>query len=187
MHPDFGQRILTLSNRLRECGLPHAFGGAIAYGYYGVPRATNDFDINIFLPEDRARDVFECLETVGVASNEEALEAVRRTGQVRLDWLDQKVDLFFSFAPLHFAASERAAEVDMLGSPIWVLSAVDIIVFKAIFNRAHDWRDIERIFHQRLPIDVREINRWLVEILGADDPRIERINELAKAFPPRTS
>lgn len=185
MHPDFGERILILSNRLRECGLPHAFGGAIAYGYYGVPRATNDFDINIFLSEDRAAEVFQCLEAVGVVSNEQSLRTVVATGQVRLDWRNQKVDLFFSFAPLHAEASKRTSEVDMLGTPIPILSSIDIIIFKAIFNRAHDWRDIERIFQQGSPLDLTEINRWLVEILGADDSRIAHLNELAEAHPPR--
>src|SRR5688572_23463275 len=96
--------IHALSSRLRECGIPHAFGGAIAYGFYGTPRMTRDYDINVFLPESSAPAVLECLATIGVESNDESVRTIDRTGQVRLSWAGTMVDLFFAYAPFHEAA-----------------------------------------------------------------------------------
>jgi len=170
---------------LRACQIPHAFGGAIAYGYYGVPRATNDFDLNIFLSEDHALKVFTCLEEEGVVWDEASVAAVQSKGQVRLDWMEQKVDLFFSYASLHEAAAKRTVEADMLGTPITILSEVDILIFKTIFDRPHDWRDIQRVFQQGRPVDLPEVLRWLAEILGEDDSRIEKLRKVAAGNPPQ--
>jgi hypothetical protein len=75
---------------------------------------------------------------------------------------------------------QRIREADFEGTRIWVLSAEDIVVFKVIFNRPHDWRDIERVCHRIGPaLDVQYVNRWLTEILGSDDSRIERLKRVA--------
>lgn len=175
-------RVLLLSERLRSCKIPHAFGGAIAYVCYGLPRSTNDYDINIFLPESRAPEVLSCLEQAGVIAAEKALETIERTGQVRLDWDDQKVDLFFSYAPFHAVVAQRIREEPVRDRRITVLSGEDIVVFKVIFNRPLDWRDIERLFHQGTSvIDLDYVYHWLGDILGDDDTRITRLRETVAA------
>ncbi len=175
-------RVLLLSERLIACGIPHAFGGAIAYVCYGLPRSTNDYDINIFLPESRAAEVLACLAEARVRAQPDALETVERTGQVRLDWDDQKVDLFFSYAPFHKVVAERIREEAVRDRRITVLSGEDIVVFKVIFNRPLDWRDLERLFHQgSTVIDLAYVYHWLHQILGADDSRITRLRETVAA------
>ncbi|MGE3074480.1 MAG: hypothetical protein AB7N24_00005, partial [Dehalococcoidia bacterium] len=63
---------------------------------------------------------------------------------------------------------------------ITVLSGEDIVVFKVIFNRPLDWRDIERLFGQSTTrIDLEYVTGWLGEILGADDSRIQRLRDTA--------
>ena len=39
-----------LADALEHAGIPYAVGGAIAYGLHAPPRATNDVDLNVFLP-----------------------------------------------------------------------------------------------------------------------------------------
>ena len=70
----------------------------------------------------------------------------------------------------------RIREADFEGVRIFVLSGEDIVVFKIIFNRPHDWRDVERVF-QRMgeSVDLDYVYHWLSEILGDDDSRIERL------------
>ena len=61
-----------LALALDEGGIPHAIGGAIAYGLWGDPRGTYDVDINLFVDPvglDRALDV---LEQAGVALDRDA-------------------------------------------------------------------------------------------------------------------
>ena len=146
--PNVEGRVFELSRRLRACKIPHAFGGAISYVFYGMPRSTNDYDINIFLPESDAQRVFDCLAPLGVLNDATSLRTVEKTGQVRLDWGSQKVDLFFAYAEFHEVVESRIREEHVKGERLWILSGEDIVTFKVIFNRADDWRDIERLYDQ---------------------------------------
>lgn len=143
-----GEGVRLLNEALRSKAIPHAFGGAIAYGLYGIPRGTNDWDINVFCSEQHASEVFSALGVVGVESSEDSLREVDKKGQVRLDWGGKKVDLFFAYSAFHQVVESRIREAEFEGSTIWVLSGEDIVVFKVIFNRPHDWRDIERVCHR---------------------------------------
>ena len=189
MNPnDLIEGVKRLSSQLDSSGIPHAFGGAIAYGFYGNPRVTNDYDINIVLPESSAPDVFKCLSPLGVQATAESVADVERKGQVRLPWQAVMVDLFFAYAPFHAAAAERVEQVAFAGRALRVLSAEDLIVFKVLFNRPYDWEDIERIIEERLArLDVGYVARWLAEILGPDDGRIERWREAVTRDHPPTS
>lgn len=170
----------ALSGRLTECSVPHAFGGAIAYGFFGNPRVTNDYDINVFLPESSAEDVFACLRPLGVEAGIDSVRTVEKTGQVRLNWNGTMVDLFFAYAPFHDAARTRIREVVFEGRHLSILSPEDLVVFKAIFNRPHDWEDIERVLAEQLDhLDLDYVTKWLAEILGDDDSRIQRLRETA--------
>jgi hypothetical protein len=174
--------VRLLDEALRNRGIPHAFGGAIAYGLYGIPRGTNDWDINVFCSEDHAAEVFAALAPLGVESNQHSYDEVQKKGQVRLSWGDKRVDLFFAYSAFHSAVEKRIREADFEGTRIWVLSAEDIVIFKVIFNRPHDWRDIERVCHRMgATLDFGYIDQWLTEILGADDSRIVRLRQTAAA------
>jgi hypothetical protein len=161
--------------------VPHAFGGAIAYVFYGLPRSTNDYDINIFLPESDAQRVFDCLAKVGVLWDESSLREAQKAGQVRLDWGSQKVDLFFAYAPYHDEVRRRVRAEDVRGHRLTILSGEDIVTFKVIFDRPLDWRDLERLFHQSLTrIDLEYVNHWLTAMLGADDSRIAHLAQVVE-------
>lgn len=183
MNPnDLIEGLKALSHRLTECQIPHAFGGAIAYGFYGNPRVTNDYEINIFLPESHAREVLGCLAAIGVEANERSVSDIEKKGQTRLVWSGVMVDLFFAYAPFHEAAAARVEKVSFAGGELRILAAEDLVVFKALFNRAHDWEDIERMMVERsAAIDLPYVYHWLSEILGPDDSRIERLRETATA------
>ncbi|HZQ37398.1 MAG TPA: hypothetical protein VFD32_15815 [Dehalococcoidia bacterium] len=62
-----------------------------------------------------------------------------------------------------------------MGMPISVISAEDLTVCKAQFNRPRDWLDIEIIFRVRERLDVSYILYWLNEFREPDDERIRRI------------
>src|SRR5215211_4608319 len=102
--------VRMLSHAFRTNQIPHAFGGAIAYGLYGIPRSTNDWDLNIFLPESRAAEVFAALIPLGIEVSPESYTEVQKSGQVRLDWGGKKVDLFFAYADFHKVVQERTVE-----------------------------------------------------------------------------
>ena len=58
-----------------------------------------------------------------------------------------------------------------------VLAPMDLVVFKALFNRAKDWVDIASICDFD-PLSVREARSALTDLVGFDDDRIDRLNDL---------
>ena len=41
------ERIVAIEQALERAGIPHAFGGANAFAFYGVPRATVDIEVSV--------------------------------------------------------------------------------------------------------------------------------------------
>ena len=63
---------------LREAGVPHAIGGALAYGWWAVPRATMDVDINVFVQDDGLDAALDALVEAGVTCDRETARADHR-------------------------------------------------------------------------------------------------------------
>jgi hypothetical protein len=170
-------KVLTINEALQRADFEYAFGGAIALAFHIIdPRGTRDIDINVFVPVDHARAVFEALPPE-VNWHDDDIERVRRDGQVRLLWEDTPVDLFFSTHAFHEEALLTSTDVPFLDSEIPILGASELAVFKAFFNRLQDWADIERMI-QAGSLDVHRVLGWLVDLLGEPDPRIEQLRSM---------
>ncbi len=174
------EKIVALERTLAAADIPHAFGGANALAYYGTPRATVDIDINVFVPASRAGEVFAAIGSLGCATDSPGLvERVERDGQARVFWERTPIDLFFSYDALHRSSMERRRRVDFGGDCIHVLSAEDLIVYKAVFNRDKDWRDIaEMIYAANEALDFDYVRSWLERIVSEDDPQLTRLQRL---------
>lgn len=178
------EKILAVGDVLSRARIPHAFGGALALAYYATPRATIDIDLNVFLPTTEAERVLAALTPLGVAppSREERGSLVER-GQVRLLWEQTPIDLFFAYDPLHDCCMERTRRAPFGdGQTIPVLSAEDLAIFKTIFDRVKDWRDLrELLFALAGDFDAEYALGWLRRILTADDPRLRRFETLLRS------
>jgi hypothetical protein len=173
------QKIASLAEALRSAGIPFAFGGAIALGFHAEPRATLDIDVNLFVAEGEARRVLSALAAVGITCDREAVgSAIERDGQVRIAWGTTPLDLFFAHHALHESCRARARLVPFAGARIPVLSAEDLVVFKALFARTKDWADVESIVMARGDdLDRAYVERWLAGILPPGDSRLVRLRE----------
>ena len=67
---------IALAQALEGHGVEYALGGALAYGQYGISRATNDVDVNVFVAPDGLAPVFEALRALDVPVDEAAARAV---------------------------------------------------------------------------------------------------------------
>jgi hypothetical protein len=175
--PSLSEKVLLIESTLQNARIPHAFGGAIALAYYATPRATIDIDVNVFVESDRAVDVLAALGRLGAAEPTEAeATRLRRDGQARIRWGSTPIDLFFSYDAFHDACMERRRVFPFgTGESIHVLAAEDLVVFKAIFDRAKDWRDIgELVFAMGDELETESILDWLERIVGRDDDRYRR-------------
>jgi len=177
------EQIVALERAFADTGIPHAFGGAQALGYYGDIRATHDIDVNVFVSAEEAPAVLALLATLGAETTGARLAGqIAREGQARVFWDGTPLDLFFSYDPLHESAMQRRRRVDFFGDPIHVLSAEDLIVFKATFDREKDWRDIAGVLYaSEGAIDADYVREWLARIDGPEGRRLARLERLIES------
>jgi len=180
------EKVARIAQALDAHELPHAFGGAIALAYYATPRGTRDVDLNVFLAADAVDRVLAALLPLGVEPPGPQLRrALARDEQVRLHWEHTPLDLFFSYNELHDACLERRRRVPFGGARLWILSAEDLAVFKVLFARSKDWRDLgELLFAQRPAFDADYATGWLDRILEEDDERRLRFRGLLEGSTP---
>ena len=172
--------IVVIHRVFVEAAVPHGFGGAIALAYWGTPRYTHDVDINIALPSDDHARVLDALAMAFPLNDRPKAERdIMRIAQTRLRWGDVPVDLFFANTPFHDAIAARTREMAYTGdTTIPVISAEDLILCKAFFNRPKDWFDIETIITVQANLDVAYLHHWLAEFSDADGERQRRIDHL---------
>lgn len=175
--PSLPEKVVALHKALAGIRVPHAIGGALALAYYAEPRGTVDIDINVFVPVERWPEIRDALAPLGVnvAADEAALE---RDGQVRLWWDRNPVDLFFSYDPFHEEMRRAARRVPFAGETIPILAPEHLAVCKAMFDRQKDWLDIEQMVVATDPLDLPEVEAWLVEMVGEDNRRLARLREI---------
>ena len=178
------ERILALHRAFKDCDVPHAFGGAIALAYATEePRGTRDIDLNVFVPTERAADVLELLPP-GIDRPAGAAEKLAHDGQIRLFWDDTPVDLFLDYAPIHEEAARHRRNVPFEGETIPVLGPVELAIFKAMFNRLRDWGDLEEMAKAEM-LDVDAVRNSLEEMVGPDDERLTRLDDVARRAGPK--
>ncbi len=88
------------------------------------------------------------------------------------------VDLFLDYAPVHADAAAHRELVAFAGTRIPVLGAVELAIFKAMFDRPRDWGDIAELLRAGT-LDVAAVRARLVGMVGEDDARVAKLDELA--------
>jgi hypothetical protein len=176
---DLVEQVLALHDALVSARVPHAFGGALALAYWTEePRGTRDIDCNVFVPASDNAVVLAALPAdVDVPAG--TTERIVTDGQVRLWWDGTPLDLFFDYASVHRAAAAGARLVPLAGAQIPVLGPVDVVLFKALFDRTKDWADIEAVLAAG-SATAAEVRDALVQVLGEEDPRVAKLAEAAR-------
>lgn len=177
------EQIVAIERAFGGAGIPHAFGGAQALAYYGPIRATHDIDLNVFVSAREGKRVLETLGELGAeVSNPGLLVLIERDEQVRVFWDGTPIDLFFEYDALHRSSMVRRRSVDFYGDQIHVLSAEDLMVYKATFNRSKDWNDIAAmIFASPEPLDFGYVREWLTRIDDEEGRRLSRLEGLIES------
>lgn len=173
------QKILDLHEALRQGGIPHAFGGALALAWCTASaRGTIDIDVNLFVGTADVDRVQPALPAaVGFATGDRQL--LVRDGQARLWWGRTPVDVFLSTTPFHGQAAARVRHHEFGGVALPFLACSDLAVFKAFFDRTKDWADLEAMAAVGT-LDVEHVAGVLAVHLGADDPRLARLLRLGR-------
>jgi hypothetical protein len=180
---EIAERLVRLFER---SAVPHAIGGALAFGFWASPRGTHDVDMNVFAGAERLEAVLDALLDDGfTVDRAQAVEAVAEGGYVKA-WFDSiPVDLFFNSIPLHDSAAKRVVRVPFGAGTAPILSAEDLVLLKLLFFRPKDLVDIPRVVAtQREKLDRAYVRGWLVDMVGEDDPRTAKWDEFCRGLPP---
>lgn len=175
--PTLPEKVVAIDRALKEARVPHAFGGALALAYYAEPRATIDIDVNAFVPTSRIEEIEMALAPLGIDTTVDKT-ALERDGQCRLWWGNTAVDLFFSYDEVHEAMSRSTRRVPFDDEEFDILSPEHLVICKASFDRVKDWMDIEQVLVAVEHFDADEVDRWLLHLVGPDDHRKQRFDEL---------
>lgn len=170
-------KIVRLHRSLREAGLPHAFGGALALAYCTQdPRATHDIDVNVFVGSDQVGEVVAALPA-GVLVLDEDRHVLTRDAQRRLWWEGTPVDLFLTNHPFHEQARQRCRSVPFAGlDDLPVLACNDLAVFKAFFARPKDAVDLQQMATDG-QLDVHEVISEVEHLLGAEHENVAFVRQ----------
>lgn len=176
--PSLPDKVIAIHEALRAKRIPHAIGGALALAYYAEPRSTIDIDLNVFVPPSSSPTVIEALAPLGVKVDDLDQNALERDGQCRLWWGDNPVDLFFSYDEIHEEMRKNARQVPFADTALPILAPEHLAVCKAMFDRPKDWLDIEQMLVATDDLDITEIESQLQRMVGAENPRLQRLAEL---------
>jgi hypothetical protein len=175
--PSLVEKILAVHDALERAAVAHAFGGALALAYYTHdPRATADIDVNVSLDAGGAVDLFDVLPE-GVAWSDADLRRAHLDEQVRLWWGRTPVDLFFRASAFHDGVARRTEWKPFAGMLLPFVAAVDLAVFKALYDRPKDWVDLVDMCEAG-SLDAADAATTLASLIGEDD-RVEKLRSLA--------
>ena len=177
--------VTSLIDHLEASQIPYAFGGAIALSAWSEPRATTDVDLNLWVSDDELPAALVLLQRAGVTVDaDDALRGARERGMFAAPHGSYRVDVFVPSVPFYDEALGRRIRVTLAERQTWVLSAESLAVFKMLFFRPKDLVDLARLLEiHRPPLDAAFVRRWLVDMVGAEDVRIAKWDELTKLTP----
>ena len=182
---DLVEKIVQCHTALQAARIPHAFGGALALAWCTEQaRGTIDIDLNLLVNGDGIDAALAALPD-GVHWEADDRQRLRHDLQHRLWWEATPVDLFFNSSPYHEALAARVRWEAFAGHRLPFLSCVDLAVFKAFFDRTKDWADLEAMCEAGT-LDFAHVTATIIELLGADDPRLTRLAALRHSVQART-
>jgi hypothetical protein len=171
---------LQIADALESHGVSYALGGALAYGQYGIPRATNDVDVNVFVEVESLEPVFSALRSLGISVDDAAArDHASAEGMFEVHLGDFRVDVFTPSIEFSWEAERTRVRRTIDGVGVWFLSAEALCVFKMLYFRGKDVVDLERLIAvQGSAVDSAYVRARIAEMVGEQDPRVETWDRL---------
>ncbi len=164
-----------LLNGLREVttflskqGVKYAVIGGIANQIWGQARFTYDIDLKVLVPDTNYSAVREMLTQAFPTPGRPELPMNPLIVSVIIDGII--VDFLLTTPGYEEQLIIRAIQYSLDDLDIWVCTAEDLIIQKAIANRVKDWQDIAGIMEERfLQLEVSYLEEWLTLFAEALD------------------
>jgi hypothetical protein len=171
--PELHEAAVQTAAILDTMGCPYAIGGAVAMGFSGYLRGTNDLDVLVLVPAVRTQEFADRLNAAGFRMRDESgalievdsLEMIRsgrEVGHFRVWWNGTKVEVFSPKVPLQDSILKRRTKVQVEGHSLWITTAEDLILLKMIFYRPKDIEDVRRLIAaNRDTLDKTYLEGWI--------------------------
>jgi predicted nucleotidyltransferase len=151
---------------LDEQGYRYAVIGGIAVAQWGFPRATNDVDLKVLVPNTdyagvRAAFLRRFPERARPNAPENPFIVAVTIDKVIVDFL-------LTLPGYEEQIIERAARHDLGGISAWVCSIEDLIIQKVVAGRDKDWLDLEALLLEQYgKLDENFVEDWLAQFAEA--------------------
>jgi hypothetical protein len=158
----------ALAQALEAAEIGYMLIGAMARTAWGRPRSTKDVDLVVTADQASWEKLLQTFSGLGLSPKQQTPPGEIPPDTAFFFTPDKvRVDVLVAKTPFEHSAFSRRARVDFEGTPVWVASPEDLIVYKLIAGRPHDLGDIKEVITARIGIgaglDWGYIRRWAEE------------------------
>ena len=128
--------------------IPYMFVGAIAIGYYGIPRTTQDIDVLVVIPRDKIRifaDFFQSRDFYCPAEDIEIAFAEKSHFGAYDNQSPFRIDIKGIYNEFDQQSFLRRVQVESFNRKIWLCTPEDAIVSKLMYGSPKDILDVKGI------------------------------------------
>lgn len=158
------QLLAGVSRELKAAHILYMVIGGQAVLLHGAPRVTEDIDLTLAAGPDRAPDVLDVCDRMGLTplpSDVERFVTETFVLPARHALSGFRVDFIFSTLPYERSAIGRAQAVDVAGEAVPFATAEDLIVHKLFAARPRDIEDAQSVVRRSgAALDWEYIERW---------------------------
>jgi hypothetical protein len=161
--------LVEIARHLDALEVPYMVIGGMANALWGVPRATLDIDVTVWLEPLPPSAACARLARGFVARPEDPAAFADQTRVLPLETrAGVRIDVVFGLLPFEHDAIERAVVRTIGGTPVRFASAEDLVLLKIISERPRDRDDVDQILRrQRDALDRAYL-----------DPRIDELAQI---------
>ncbi|HEX7315228.1 MAG TPA: nucleotidyl transferase AbiEii/AbiGii toxin family protein [Pyrinomonadaceae bacterium] len=166
----FEEALRSLARWFESDGVPYTTVGGLAVSLLGRPRATQDIDVVVWLDERPWESFLRAGEAYGFEGRiGDVLEFAARSRVILLRHVASgiSVDVSCGALPFELEMIERARTLAAGGVKVKVPTPEDLIVMKAVAQRAKDLDDIEALLRAHHDLDLDRIRYWAGEFAAA--------------------
>ena len=160
-----------VTRQLNEAEIPYMISGSIAANYYTVPRMTRDIDIVIELGQGDIDKFVGLFEKDFYLNREMVTNEVSRRGMFNLihNRYVVKIDFIINKSSAYQqAAFSRRKQVLIEQSPMWFVSAEDLVISKLLWAKdSHSeiqLKDVANLIETTDNLDSEYIDNWIREL-----------------------
>ncbi|MBV8855439.1 MAG: nucleotidyltransferase [Acidobacteria bacterium] len=166
----FEEALRALARWFESDGVPYTTVGGLAVSLLGRPRATQDIDVVVWLGERSWESFVRAGEAHGFEGRiSDVLEFAARSRVILLRHGASgiSVDVSCGALPFELEMVERALTLEAGGIRVKVPTPEDLIVMKAVAQRAKDLDDIEALLRSHRRLDLDRVRYWAGEFAEA--------------------